>query len=97
MITSFQDLIDARPPWSTILILYLRCIALVLLGGGVIYWARIIGIVEWHGNFFWDMPVALQGATVFFAVCLMAAVMNLVDRAPAVGPLHGPAATASDR
>ncbi|MEL6953322.1 MAG: hypothetical protein AAFN09_00435 [Pseudomonadota bacterium] len=41
--------------------------------------------------------IVLAASTVFFAVCLMAAVMNLVDRAPAVGPLHGPAATASDR
>ncbi|WP_420336584.1 DUF6163 family protein [Roseibium sp.] len=77
MITSFQDLIDARPPWSTILILYLRCIALILMGGGVIYWARIIGVVEWHGNFFWDMPVALQGATVFFAVLDLVAATGL--------------------
>ena len=70
MITSFQDLIDSRPPWSTLLIWYLRGIAIILIGGGVIYWARIIGIVEWRGLWFWDMPVALQGAIVFFAVLI---------------------------
>ncbi|WP_305985254.1 DUF6163 family protein [Roseibium sp. MMSF_3544] len=77
MITSFQDLVDARPPWSTILIWYLRGIAVILIGGGVIYWARIIGIVEWHGNFFWDMPIELQVATVFFAVLDLVAATGL--------------------
>ncbi|AMN54008.1 MULTISPECIES: DUF6163 family protein [Stappiaceae] len=77
MITSFQDLIDSRPPWSTLLIWYLRGIAIILIGGGVIYWARIIGIVEWRGLWFWDMPVALQGAIVFFAVLDLVAATGL--------------------
>ncbi|QFT32896.1 DUF6163 family protein [Roseibium porphyridii] len=77
MITSFQDLIDSRPPWSTLLILYLRGIAIILIGGGVIYWARIIGIVEWRGLWFWEMPIALQGAIVFFAVLDLVAATGL--------------------
>ncbi|KZM48888.1 DUF6163 family protein [Labrenzia sp. OB1] len=77
MITSFQDLIDSRPPWSTVLVWYLRAMAILLIGGGVIYWARIIGIVEWRGLWFWDMPVALQGAIVFFAVLDLVAATGL--------------------
>ncbi|WP_299812292.1 DUF6163 family protein [uncultured Roseibium sp.] len=77
MITSFQDLIDSRPPWSAVLVWYLRAIAILLIGGGVIYWARIIGILEWRGLWFWDMPVALQGAIVFFAVLDLVAATGL--------------------
>jgi uncharacterized protein DUF6163 len=77
MITSFQDLIDTRPPWSTLLILYLRAMAIILIGSGVIYWARIIGIVEWRGLWFWDMPIAMQGAIVFFAVLDLVAATGL--------------------
>lgn len=77
MITSFQDLIEARPPWSTLLTWYLRGIAILLFAGGVIYWARIIGIVEWRGYWFWDMPVSMQGAIVFFAVLDLVAATGL--------------------
>ncbi|MBN9669832.1 DUF6163 family protein [Roseibium aggregatum] len=77
MITSFQDLIDARPPWSNVLILYLRGISVILFAGGVIYWARIIGIVEWRGQWFWEMSIALQGAIVFFAVLDLVAATGL--------------------
>lgn len=77
MITSFQDLLDARPPWNSILVWYLRVIAVILIGGGVIYWARIVGIVEWRGHFFWEMPIALQVAIVFFAVLDLVAATGL--------------------
>ncbi len=77
MITSFQDLIDARPPWSVFLVWYLRGIAVLLFAGGVIYWARIIGIVEWRGFWFWEMPVSMQGAIVFFAVLDLVAATGL--------------------
>lgn len=77
MITSFQDLLDSRPPWSILLILYLRAMALLLMGGGVIYWARIVGVVEWRGYWFWEMPVAMQGAIVFFAVLDLVAAIGL--------------------
>lgn len=77
MITSFQDLIEARPPWSTILALYLRGIAIILTCGGMIYWARIVGISEWRGLWFWEMPIALQGAIIFFAVLDLVAATGL--------------------
>lgn len=77
MITSFQDLIDTRPPWSTVLVLYLRLIAIILLIGGVIYWARIVGLTEWRGMWFWQMPVSVQAAVVFFAVLDLVAAIGL--------------------
>ncbi|WP_417666911.1 DUF6163 family protein [Roseibium sp.] len=77
MITSFQDLLKTRPPWSTVLIWYLRAIALLLIGGGIIHWARIVGFVPWRGLWFWDMPVEWQAATVFFAVLDLVAATGL--------------------
>jgi len=77
MITSFQDLIKTRPPWSTVLIWYLRGIALLLVGGGIIHWARIVGFVPWRGLWFWDMPIEWQAATVFFAVLDLVAATGL--------------------
>ena len=44
---------------------------------GVIYWARIVGIVEWRGLWFWEMPIAMQGAIVFFAVLDLVAATGL--------------------
>jgi len=77
MITSFQDLLRARPPWSTLLVWYLRAMALLLLGAGVIHWARIVGVVPWRDVWFWDMPLSWQTATVFFAVLDLVAAIGL--------------------
>ncbi|MBD8894289.1 DUF6163 family protein [Roseibium litorale] len=77
MITSFEDIVKTRPPWSTILVWYLRAMALLLIGGGVIHWARIVGMVPWRGLWFWDMPVEWQAATVFFAVLDLVAATGL--------------------
>ncbi len=77
MITSFQDLLKTRPPWSSVLVWYLRGMALLLIGGGIIHWARIVGFVPWRGQWFWDMPVEWQAATVFFAVLDLVAATGL--------------------
>lgn len=77
MITTFQELLRARPPWSTVLIWYLRAMALLLIGGGVIHWARIVGYVPWREVWFWDMPIAWQAATVFFGVLDLVAAIGL--------------------
>lgn len=77
MITSFQDLLKNRPPWSTLLLWYLRCMALLLIAGGVIHWARIVGFTPWRGAWFWEMPVEWQTATVFFAVLDLVAAIGL--------------------
>ncbi len=77
MIVSFQDLIRNRPPWSVVLVWYLRVMAVLLLGGGVIHWARIVGVTPWRGVWFWDMPVEWQAATVFFGVLDLVAAIGL--------------------
>ncbi|TWI92601.1 hypothetical protein JM93_00143 [Roseibium hamelinense] len=59
------------------MVLYLRCMALLLLGGGIIHWARIIGIVPWRDTWFWDMPLSWQTVTVFFAVLDLVAAIGL--------------------
>ncbi|MBO0345981.1 DUF6163 family protein [Roseibium limicola] len=75
--TGQQELARARPPWSVILVLYLRCMAVLLIGGGVIHWARIIGLTPWRGVMFWDMPTEWQAAIVFFAVLDLVAAIGL--------------------
>ncbi len=77
MITSFQELFDARPAWNTIMVVYLRFISILLLIGGIIYWGRIVGLSEWRGMWFWEMPVSIQGAVVFFAVLDLVAAIGL--------------------
>lgn len=77
MFTSLLDLTRTRPPWSTVLIWYLRGIAILLIAGGIIHWARIIGIVPWRDIWFPDMPIAWQAATVFFGVLDLVAAIGL--------------------
>ncbi|MCA1240944.1 DUF6163 family protein [Stappia stellulata] len=72
-----QDYWKNRPAWSVALIWYLRAMAVLLIGGGLIHWARIIGIVPWRGFWFWDMPIEWQAATVFFAVLDLVAAIGL--------------------
>lgn len=77
MFTSLLDLTRTRPPWSTVLIWYLRGIAILLIAGGIIHWARIVGIVPWRDIWFPDMPIAWQTATVFFGVLDLVAAIGL--------------------
>ncbi len=77
MIASLNDLIRNRPPWPNVLVWYLRAIAVLLLGGGVIHWARIVGYAPWRGLWFWEMPVEWQVVTVFFAVLDLVAGIGL--------------------
>jgi len=77
MISSFRDFLSTRPPWSSVLVWYLRGIALLLIGGGIIHWARIVGYVPWRGYWFWEMPIEWQAATVFFAVLDLVAATGL--------------------
>ena len=72
-----QDYWKNRPAWSVALIWYLRAMAVLLIGGGLIHWARIIGIVPWRGFWFWDMPIEWQAATVFFEVLDLVAAIGL--------------------
>jgi len=72
-----QDYWNNRPAWSVMLVWYLRAMAVLLIGGGLIHWARIVGMVPWRGVWFWDMPIEWQAATVFFAVLDLVAAIGL--------------------
>lgn len=75
--TGLQDLAKVRPPWSAVLIFYLRCMAVLLIGGGIIHWGRIVGVTPWRGVMFWDMVPEWQAAIVFFAVLDLVAAIGL--------------------
>ncbi|WP_321340099.1 DUF6163 family protein [Breoghania sp.] len=77
MVTMLQDMIKSRPPWRTMLVWYLRLMAILLIGGGVIHWARIVGYVPWRGVMFADMPTDWQTATAYFGVLDMVAGVGL--------------------
>ncbi len=77
MIAFLDDLIRHRPAWNVLMVWYLRCLSVLLLGGGIIQWARIIGFSPWRGAFFVDMPIEWQTATVFFAVLDLVAAIGL--------------------
>jgi len=61
----------------TFLLWYMRILAIHILLGGVIHWARIVGYVPWRGSFFIDMPSEWQAATVYFGVLDMVAAIGL--------------------
>ncbi|WP_186395783.1 DUF6163 family protein [Stappia sp. TSB10GB4] len=77
MTALFLDFLKNRPPWSVTLVLYLRAMAILLLFAGLIHWGRIVGITPWRGQWFWEMPVEWQAATVFFAVLDLVAAIGL--------------------
>ena len=77
MLTLLQDFTRTRPPWRTVLVWYLRFLAILLIGGGIIHWARIVGYVPWRGVLFVDMQVDWQVATVYFGVIDMVAGIGL--------------------
>ena len=72
-----RDYWNNRPSATIMLVWYLRAMAVLLIAGGLIHWARIVGIVPWRGVWFWDMPIEWQAATVFFAVLDLVAAIGL--------------------
>ncbi|MBC2859323.1 DUF6163 family protein [Stappia sp. 28M-7] len=77
MTTLFLDYLKNRPAWSVTLVWYLRAIAILLIFSGLIHWARIVGMSPWRGQWFWEMPVEWQAATVFFGVLDLVAAIGL--------------------
>ncbi|MHC5653875.1 DUF6163 family protein [Stappia sp.] len=77
MIGALRDFWSNKRDWNSVLVWYLRAMAILLIGGGLIHWARIVGIVPWRGAWFWEMPVEWQAATVFFAVLDLVAAIGL--------------------
>ena len=72
-----RDYWNNRPSATIMLVWYLRAMAVLLIAGGLIHWARIVGIVPWRSVWFWDMPIEWQAATVFFAVLDLVAAIGL--------------------
>lgn len=77
MIVMMQDFLNNRPPWRVVFIWYLRILAILLIGAGLIHWARIIGYTPWRGVWFVDMPIEWQVATVYFGVLDLVAAVGL--------------------
>jgi len=64
----------AAPLAPTILLWYLRSLALFYFASGLMHWGRIIGVL---GPGFETMPVHLQIATVYFALLQVVASVGL--------------------
>ncbi|MDJ0932281.1 DUF6163 family protein [Breoghania sp.] len=77
MLSLLQHLARTRLSWRTMLVWYLRLLAILLIGGGIIHWARIVGYLPWRGEMFVDMPVEWQVATAYFGVLDMVAGIGL--------------------
>lgn len=63
--------------WRAVMTVYMRVLSVVWLLAGVVIWARIIGIAQFGGIWFWDLPVEIQVAAVYFAVLSLVAGVGL--------------------
>lgn len=77
MIVTLNDILKNRPSWRELFVTYLRILSILLIGAGIIHWARIIGYSPWRGLLFADMPVEWQVATVYFGVLDLVAAVGL--------------------
>ncbi len=77
MIASVKGYFSSKTPFQQMIRWYFRLLAIQLLGGGIIHWARIVEYVEWRGKFFSQMPADWQIATVYFAVIDLVAAVGL--------------------
>jgi len=65
-----------RITFETVLVWYLRGLALLFLIGGLVYWLRILG-VPLGGKAFADMTIEWRVSTVYFAVLDLVAAVGL--------------------
>ena len=63
--------------WTRRLVIFLRTMAVVSMIKGLYHWARVCGIVIDDGQPFELQSIALQAATVFFAVLDLVAAVGL--------------------
>ncbi|HWC93412.1 MAG TPA: DUF6163 family protein [Pseudolabrys sp.] len=63
--------------WTRRLVFFLRTMAVVAMLKGLYHWARVCGIVVDDGQPFELQSIALQAATVFFAVLDLVAAVGL--------------------
>jgi hypothetical protein len=66
-----------RTPWTRRLILFLRIMAFVSMGKGLIHWSMVLGVGDGSGSRFEAASVPWQAATVFFAVIDLVAAVGL--------------------
>ncbi|MDQ0316059.1 DUF6163 family protein [Amorphus orientalis] len=70
--------VDSRKfSWRTVMTVYMRVLSVLWLLAGVVIWARIIGIAQFGGIWFWELPVEIQVAAVYFAVLSLVAGVGL--------------------
>lgn len=63
--------------WRTAMTWYMRAIGLVWMLYGITEWARIVGMLHVRDVWFWELPVELQIAVVYFAVLSLVAGVGL--------------------
>lgn len=63
--------------WRGAMSIYMRSLAAIWLVAGVVTWARIIGIWRFGELWFWDLPVEMKVAAVYFAVLSLVAGVGL--------------------
>ena len=66
-----------RSPWTRRLIVFLRIMAFVSMGKGLVHWSLVLGIGDGSGSLFENAAVPWQAATVFFAVIDLVAAVGL--------------------
>jgi len=45
----------AKFSWRTAMMWYMRALGVAWIGAGILEWARIIGILQMRGVWFWDL------------------------------------------
>lgn len=63
----------AKFSWRTAMTWYMRVLGIAWIATGIADWARIIGMLQVRGVWFWDLQVELQIAVVYFAVLSLVA------------------------
>jgi len=66
-----------RFSWRTAMTVYMRAVGLIWIFSGIAEWARIIGMLEVRGVWFWDLGMEMQVAVVYFAVLSLVAGVGL--------------------
>lgn len=69
--------LKARVTIETVLIWYLRALGFMFMVGGMIYWARILGVPLFGGVPFLEMGIEWKVATVYFAILNLVAAVGL--------------------
>ncbi|WP_310620533.1 DUF6163 family protein [Flexibacterium corallicola] len=77
MLWTVVEFLKSGSTFTRILHVYLRVLAAVSIASGIYQWSHIIGLSNWDGLFFSQVPIELQSATIFFAVLNLVAAVGL--------------------